>query len=133
MNTTTNLKRVAAATLAIASLSAAALPASSLAAGNTKVFNYPVTVKKGVLASGQKVSTRTVVTDPVSSVSDWWASHTISTVVRTGVNGRYQMPYTSLGYRCTPNVGMMTTSFVCKLQGGDVETNIRLTFTVQFA
>jgi hypothetical protein len=129
-------RRALAASLAIASVAAAGVPAGALAASSsssTKTLNYPVTVKKGILASGTKVSTRTVVTNPESSVSDWWNGRTIVSVVRTGVNGKYQSPYNAQGYQCTPTVSAKSTKFVCKLQGADVPTTVRLTFTANYA
>ena len=131
-----NSRRTVAATMAAMSVAAIGAPMAANAATSTssvKTYNYPVTVNKGVLASGTKVSTRTVVTNGQASVSDWYSGKAIASVVHTAINGKYQMPFSSQGYQCTPAVNGATTSFVCKLRGGDVATTVRLTFAAKYA
>ena len=125
-------RRVAASTLILAGACAAALPAGGLAASSTARYSYKVTVNKGVLTRGNTVQASATVTDPEQKVKDWWSKSTVSSVVRKGVNGGYQRPYASQGYRCTPVVRSATTSFTCKLQGADVATSIKLTFAVKY-
>ena len=123
---------IAAWTLILAGACAAVLPTGGQAASRTARHSYKVTVNKGVLAQGNTVPASATVTDPEQKVKDWWSNSTVATVVRKGVNGGYQRPYASEGYRCTPVVRSATTSFTCRLQGADVATSIKLTFAVQY-
>jgi hypothetical protein len=69
-------------------------------------------------------------------VRNWYSRSTIQKVVRKGVNNEYQKPYNSQGYRCVPvlngSMNASTAKFTCKLQGADVPTTVKLTFTVPF-
>jgi hypothetical protein len=113
---------------------ASAAPASADSGAPAKIVRtYDVRVNDGVLAKGSTVQAKAVVSNPESSVQDWWSKGTIAKVVRKGVNGTYEMPYTSQGYRCTPSVNGQTASFTCKLRGGDVATTIKLTFNARYA
>lgn len=122
---------ITAVALVLAAGCFAAIPSAALAA-SSKTVNYKVSVNPGVLARGRTVKANAKITNPEPIVASWWSSATISTVVRAGVNGGYQRPYASLGYRCTPVVRASTTSYSCKLRGADVPTSIELTFAVQF-
>ena len=89
-------------------------------------------VNSTALAKGSTVKVKGTVTSPESKVKSWWSQKTVATVVRKGVNGGRQTPYSSEGYRCTPVVRGETTSFTCKLTGADVPTKVQLTFAVIF-
>jgi hypothetical protein len=125
--------RGGAVALALAGVCAAALPGSGLAAQAKPVtVSYNVTVKPLVLARGTTVKAKATVASPEASVKSWWSQKTVAAVVRKGVNGGRQTPYSSEGFRCTPIVRGETTSFTCKLTGADVPTTVRLTFAVIF-
>jgi hypothetical protein len=124
-------RRVGAGTLALAAAALVALPGVASAAKPLTV-NYSVTVKPLALAKGDTVKAKAVVTAPESKVKSWWSRKSITAVVRKGVNGGYQRPYASEGFRCTPVVRGETTSFTCKLRGADVPTTIKLTFAVVY-
>jgi len=112
---------------------AAAAPAAHVASPAAITRHYDVRVKPGVLASGRTVRAKAVVKNPESTVRAWWSRRTISRVVRKGINGRYEMPYVSQGFRCTPSVTGQTAKFTCKLRGADVPTTIKLTFKARYA
>ncbi len=122
--------RMAAALALLAAIVAMVAPSALAAAPQT--FEYPVTVKPLALAQGKTVKTKVVVTAPEAKVKSWWSKATVAKVVRKGVNGGYQRPYQSQGYRCNATVKGETTSFACTLKGADVPTSIRLTFAVVF-
>jgi hypothetical protein len=124
-------RRVGAAVLAFASVGLVALPGGALAAKPITVA-YNVTVKPLALARGNTVKVKATVTSPEAKVKSWWSQKSVAAVVRKGVNGGYQRPYTSEGYRCTPAVRGENTSFTCKLKGADVPTTVRLSFAVTF-
>jgi len=129
-----NVRTIVAAGAVLATLGAATAPAAGLAAGApTKTLTYTVSVKKGKLVNGQtSVRARVVVTSPQNDVQDWWSRAAVSAVVRKGVNGGYEQPYASQGYRCVPVVTGTTARFTCKLQGADVPTTVKLTYTAPF-
>jgi hypothetical protein len=130
----TTLRTAALTGLVIAAAAPAVATAAPAAAAPSQakvVKNYTVSVKPGIVA-GNAVQAKVVVRNPESSVSDWWSKATISKVVRKGVNGKYEMPYTAQGYRCTPVVKGNTASFTCKLRGADVSTTVKLTFDARF-
>jgi hypothetical protein len=135
-----SLSKTAITGALVATLGAAALaPATGLAATTTttKTSTYNISVDKGVLAGGAStIKAKAVVSNPQKNVSDWYSRATIQTVVRKAVDGRYQKPYQSEGYRCVPSLdGSMnasTANFTCKLQGADVPTSVKLTFSVPF-
>jgi|HubBroStandDraft_6_1064221.scaffolds.fasta_scaffold17256_4 hypothetical protein len=115
----------------------AVVPAGALAAkpSNTvKPINkeYKVTVKPMALAKGNTVQVKATITAPEAKVQSWWSQKSVAAVVRKGVNGGYQSPYTSEGYRCTPVIRGEKTTFNCKLMGADVPTTIHLSFTVVY-
>jgi hypothetical protein len=115
----------------------AVVPAGALAAKPTNTVKpinkeYKVTVKPMALAKGNTVQVKATVTAPEAKVQSWWSQKTVAAVVRKGVNGGYQRPYSSEGYRCTPSIRGEKTTFNCKLVGADVSTTIRLSFTVVY-
>lgn len=118
----------------------AAVPAAQAATTTTttkRTSIYHIAVDPGVLAGGQsKVRAKVVVTNPQSSVRDWYSRATIQKVVRKGVNHGIQKTYRSQGYRCVPTLdGSMNAStahFTCRLRGADVPTTVKLTFTAPF-
>jgi hypothetical protein len=124
-------RRVGAGALALAAGALVALPGVASAAKPLTV-TYNVTVKPLALAKGNTVKAKAVVTAPEAKVKSWWSRKSINAVVRKGVNGGYQRPYSSEGFRCTPVVRGETTSFSCKLRGADVPTTIKLTFAVVY-
>jgi hypothetical protein len=131
-------KRVASVAL-IGALGVAAVPAAANAAQApvTQNHTYNITVNKGILTNGQDVVKANVkVTNPQKNVRDFWSRSTIQQVVREGINNKYQKPYMSEGFRCTPTLdGSMnasTAKFTCKLQGADVPTTVLLTFTAPY-
>jgi hypothetical protein len=126
------LRAAVASGLVLAAAAPAVATAAPAAAQTKLVRNYDVSVQPGVLAKGNTIQAKAVVRNPESSVSDWWSKGTIAKVVRKGVNGKYEMPYTSQGYRCTPSVNGQTADFTCKLRGGDVATTIKLTFSARY-
>jgi hypothetical protein len=114
-------------------LGAGALPAGGQAAQSKSVtYHYNVSVKRLALAKGTNVKTKIVVTAPEASVKSWSSQATVGKVVRKGVNGGYQRPYTSEGYRCSVVVRGETTSYTCRIRGADVPTSIVLSFAVVF-
>jgi hypothetical protein len=133
-------KRLTAATMIAAVGGAAALPAISLAAtpaNTTQTTTYNITVNKGVLAGGgDQVKAKVVVSNPDKSVSGWYSRSTIQKVVRKAANQGIQKPFNYEGYRCVPvldgSMSASTARFTCKLQGGDVATAVKLTFTIPF-
>lgn len=127
--------RAAALGLIAASLGSVALPASGVAAtkNTTTKTGYTITVSSGALADGNTVRAKVTVTNPQSSVSDWWSKATVAKVVKKGVNNGYQEPYKAQGYNCNPIVRGGTTSFFCRLQGADVPTKVLIRFKADFA
>ena len=122
-----------ALTLALVCACLAALPGVGLAAAPKRITtNYVVSVKPLALAKGTTVKVKGTVTAPEAKVKSWWSQKTVAAVVRKGVNGGRQSPYSSEGFRCTPVVRGETTSFSCKLVGADVPTKVQLTFAVIF-
>jgi hypothetical protein len=112
---------------------AAAAPAAGAASSANIVRHYAVRVKPGVLAGGRTVRAKAVVKNPVADVRAWWSRRTIARVVRKGVNGRYEMPYASQGFQCTPSVAGQTAKFTCTLRGADVPTTVKLRFKARYA
>lgn len=124
-------RRIGAAALGLAAAGLIALPGVASAA-KPLTLTYSVTVKPLALAKGNTVKARAVVTAPEAKVKSWWSRKSIAAIVRKGVNGGYQRPYSSEGFRCTPAVRGETTSFTCKLRGADVPTTVKLTFAVVY-
>jgi hypothetical protein len=125
--------RTAALALAIAGIGATAVPSAGLAATQpTLKTGYRVTVKNGALANGNTVRAKVTVTNPQSSVSDWWNEATVAKVVRKGINNGYQEPYAAQGYHCNPIVRGGTTSFFCRLRGADVPTKVLIRFKANY-
>jgi len=112
---------------------AAAAPATDAASPADIVRHYAVRVKPGVLAGGRTVRTTVAVKNPVAGVRTWWSRRTVARVVRKGVNGGYEMPYASQGFRCTPSVTGGTARFTCTLRGADVPTTVKLRFKARYA
>jgi hypothetical protein len=115
----------------------AVVPAGALAAkpnSTVKPINkeYQVKVNPMALAKGNTVQVKATITAPEAKVQSWWSQKAVAAVVRKGVNGGYQRPYMSEGYRCTPIIRGEKTTFNCKLMGADVPTTIHLSFTVVY-
>ena len=131
-------KRIAAGTVVAVLGAGAALPAVAAATTTvTQTSTYNITVNRGVLAGGgHKVRAKVVVTNPDKSVSDWYSRATVRKVVRKAANQGIQKPFNYQGYRCVPVLdGSMNASvarFPCKLNGADVPTTVKLTFTIPF-
>jgi hypothetical protein len=132
-------KRLVAASMIAALGAGAALPAISDAATTTttKTSTYNITVNKGVLAGGgNTVRAKAVVTNPQKNVSDLYNRATIQKVVRKAADQGIQKPFNYLGYRCVPvldgSMNASTAHFTCKLNGADVPTTVKLTFTIPF-
>lgn len=129
--------RSARAAVASGLVLAAFAPAVASAAPATTtskiVRSYDVNVQPGILANGNTVHATAVIRNPQASVKDWYSQGAIARVVRKGINGRYEMPYTSQGFRITPSVNGQSVSFTGRLRGGDVATTIKLTFTARYA
>jgi hypothetical protein len=131
-------KRIAAGTVVAVLGAGAALPAVAAATTTvTQTSTYDISVNRGVLAGGgHKVRAKVVVTNPDKSVSDWYSRATVRKVVRKAANQGIQKPFNYQGYRCVPVLdGSMNASvarFTCKLNGADVPTTVRLTFTIPF-
>ena len=134
-------KAVATALVAVVGAGAAvpvAQASTTKTTTTTQTSVYHIRVNDGILANGQnEIRAKVVVKNPESSVRDWYSRATIKKVVRKGVNNEIQKPYRSQGYRCVPVLnGSMSASvakFTCKLQGADVPTTVKLTFTAPFA
>jgi hypothetical protein len=109
----------------------AVVPAGALAAKPIQK-EYQVKVNPMALAKGNTVQVKATITAPEAKVQSWWNQKTVAAVVRKGVNGGYQRPYMSEGYRCTPIIRGEKTTFNCKLMGADVPTTINLNFTVVY-
>lgn len=112
---------------------AAMFPSAATAASQGQHYAYKVSVNQDVLVSGSTVPAAATVRNPDQRVKSWWGTTSVATVVRNGVDGRYQMPYDSRGYRCAPVVKGNTANFTCKLRGADVPTSITLTYAVQYS
>jgi hypothetical protein len=130
-NKRSHLRARCIAAIALAGACLAVVPAGALAAKpiNTE---YKVKVQPMALAKGNTVQVKAVITAPEAKLQSWWSQKSVAAVVRKGVNGGYQRPYTSEGYRCTAVIRGEKTTFNCKLMGADVPTTIRLSFTVVY-
>jgi hypothetical protein len=136
-NKRSNLRARCIGAIALMGACLAVVPAGALAAKPTNTVKpinkeYSVTVKPIALARGNTVKVKATITAPEAKVQSWWSQKTVAAVVRRGVNGGYQSPYASEGYRCTPVIRGEKTTFNCKLVGADVSTTIRLSFTVVY-
>jgi hypothetical protein len=121
-------RRIAALGLVLAGVGTAAVPAVGVAAPAK-----PMKVGYGIqVANGDIVRANATVTNPDTSVKQWWSRKTIGKVVRKGVNNGYEMPYQAQGYSCVPSVNGAFTNFTCKLRGADVATKITLRFTADY-
>ena len=130
--TSRSLRRRAAA-VGLVGASVALMPAAALASSPSTIhMNQEVNVKPMALAKGHSVNTQIDVKNPESSVSNWWSRSTVAKVVQKGVDGGYQSPYQSEGFRCSPIVRGETTTFTCKLRGADVPTIVTLKFNVVY-
>jgi len=109
----------------------AVVPAGAFAAKPIQK-EYQVKVNPMALAKGNTVQVKATITAPEAKVQSWWSQKSVAAVVRKGVNGGYQRPYMSEGYRCTPSIRGEKTTFSCKLMGADVSTTVRLSFTVVY-
>jgi hypothetical protein len=132
-------KRLVAATMIAALAAGAALPAISDAATTTvtRTSNYHISVNPGVLApGGSTVNAKAVVSNPQKTVSNWYSRATIQKVVRKAADEGIQKPFNYQGYRCVPvldgSMNASTARFTCKLNGADVPTTVKLTFTIPF-
>jgi hypothetical protein len=132
-------KRIAAGTVVAVLGAGAALPAVAAATTTAvkQTSTYNISVNRGVLAGGgHKVRAKVVVTNPDASVSDWYSRATVRKVVRKAANQGIQKPFNSQGYRCVPvldgSMNASTAHFTCKLNGADVPTTVKLTFTIPF-
>jgi hypothetical protein len=122
---------VAALVLVLAVL--AVLAGSAFASSNKSTqFSVNTKVNAGVLVQGRIVNAHVKVTNPEPQVKSWWSQSSISSVVRYGVNGKYQMPYRSNGFSCSPVVRDAATSFTCTLIGADVPTIVKVTFAAPY-
>ncbi|HEX4518110.1 MAG TPA: hypothetical protein VH063_00880 [Gaiellaceae bacterium] len=115
------------AAIALAALCLIILPATGHASSSV-VNNYNVKVAKGILANGDTVKAKAVITNGAAQQSSWWSQKSIASVVRTGVNRGYGKSYVSQGYRCTSSVQAWIGKFTCNLAGADVATVVKLTF-----
>jgi hypothetical protein len=103
----------------------------------TRTSTYNISVNQGVLAGGgNHVKAKVVVNNPESSVRAWYSRATIQKVVRKAANNGIEKPFNAQGYRCVPvldgSMNASTARFTCKLNGADVPTTVRLTFTIPF-
>ena len=123
------------AALASGLVLAAVVPATAgaAAARPAQTLHYSVAVNKNVLRSGQTVKASVAVFSPQASVSSWYGQASIDAVVRKAINGGYQRPFVSQGFRCTPTVHPNATSFLCMLRGADVPTTVWVAFSAQYA
>jgi hypothetical protein len=115
----------------------AASPAAAIAATphhpvKRSAFKYNVPVNRMALASGSTVLAKGTVTWPQPNVRGWWSANTINRVVRAGVNGGYQSPYSKAGFQCTPTIKGEHTNFVCKMQGADVPTSVNFRYSLVY-
>lgn len=132
-------KSLVAGALAAALGVGAVLPAAGQAATTTttRTSIYHISVNKGILAGGgNTIRAKVVVTNPQRSVRNWYSRATVQKVVRHGVDNGIQKTYRSQGYRCVPvlngSMNASTARFTCTLQGADVPTTVKLTYTVAF-
>lgn len=87
------------------------------------------TIKSTVtLDGGARVQATAVVTYPQRSVRGWWSPATIARVVEDAAAVAPGVSYESQGYTCTPS--RAGRGHVCAIQGADVPTSVRLTFTL---
>jgi hypothetical protein len=108
-------------------------PAAALASTPRAIHrDQKVDVHPMALAKGHTVNAQIDVQNPQSNVAGWWSRATVAKVVQKGVDGGYQSPYQSQGYRCTPVVRGETTSFTCRLRGADVPTTVTLKFNIVY-
>jgi hypothetical protein len=124
--------RAFVAAFALAAICVVALPALGQAASSKVVNTYNVKVAKGILAKGDVVKAKAVISNGAAQQQGWWNQQTIASVVRSGVNRGYGKAYISQGYRCTPVVNAWIGTFTCKFTGADVPTTIKLTFTADW-
>jgi hypothetical protein len=111
---------------------ASAAPAGASSTSTKIVRSYSIPVDAGVLAQGNTVKARVVISNPQSSVKRFYSRATIAKVVRKGINGKYEMPYRSQGFRVTPTVNGQTVTFIGKLRGADVPTTVKLKFSARY-
>jgi hypothetical protein len=132
--TNPNLKLVGRAAAVLLVIGCLATLAGSAFASSSKSTQFSVNTKvnAGVLAHGRTVNAHVKVTNPEPQVEDWWSASSISKVVGNGVNGKYQMPYLSDGFHCTPIVSAVATNFTCTLIGADVPTIVKVTFAATY-
>ena len=124
---------LAVAAPVVAPAVASAAPAGPSATTTRIVRSYTIPVNAGVLAKGDTVKAQAVISNPQSSVKNWYSTAAIAKVVRKGINGKFEMPYRSQGFRVTPAVNGNTVTFTGKLRGGDVPTAVTLTFRARYA
>ena len=122
-----------AAALGLVGASVALMPAAALASAPSSIHRTQnVNVTPMALAQGHTVKTQVDVQNPESRVAQWWSRPSVDKVVQKGVDGGYQRPYESQGFRCTPVIKGETTSFTCKLRGADVPTIVTLKFNLVY-
>jgi hypothetical protein len=125
------LGAVAALVLVLGCL--AVLAGSALASSSKSThFSVNTKVNAGVLEHGRIVNAHVKVTNPEPQVKNWWSPSSISALVRYGVDGKYQMPYRSNGFGCSPVVRAPATNFTCTLIGADVPTIVKVTFAAAY-
>jgi hypothetical protein len=122
---------LAVATPVVAPAVASAAPSNPTTTKIDRTYN--VRVQPGILANGHTVKVQAVIRNPQSTVKDWYSHATIARVVRKGVNGGYETPYMSQGFRMMPSVQGETVKFTGNLRGADVPTRVKLTFEVRYA
>lgn len=133
-----SFRKSASAAVLVAAIGGAAVPGvASAAPATTQTHTYHVGVNDGILTRGQNTITANVkVTNPETSVRDFWSRASIQKMVRAGVNNEVQKPYQSEGFRCVPvldgSMNASTARFTCKLQGADVPTTVTVTFTAPY-
>ena len=91
-------KKAVATAVAAAIGTGAAVPAAQAATttnSTTRTSTYHVRVNEGILATGDNVvRVKAVVKNPEQSVRNSYSRATIQKVVRKGMNGEYEKPYT---------------------------------------
>lgn len=95
-------------------------------------FTRKVSVDQGVLTTGTTVMVHGTVSHPAARVSGWWGAATVTGVVRHGIEHGYQRPYTSHGYRCTPDVKGKVTRYVCTRREAGLATFVQIRFDVRY-
>jgi hypothetical protein len=115
----------------------AVAPAASNAGTQDVIKTYKVSVNNNILVAGNQIGAKVTVKNPESTVSQWWNRSTVTSVVRAGINSGLEQPYSSQGYRCTPKIIQRDDStiagFTCRLQGADVPTTVKLSFTALYS